>query len=121
MEYIGQGNMALKYNFIATQNEKAVFRISLGSYGISSDLPTLTLLEFTNAAYLQSMGIATQEEGDDFRVYHLDGYYEGGLHTTLGFYEGEPPYDRIRTEVLATLEGTKQPVSSSTNPQAKYV
>lgn len=93
---------ALKYIFIVLNEEGAEdFRISLGTY------------DATNAIH--------HELGDmpeDVRLYHLDGYYDGGAHhKTFSFYEGEPEYPEIRDTVIAILEGKKQAVSSSTRPK----
>ncbi len=93
---------ALKYIFVVLTEEGAEdFRISLGTY------------DSTNAIH--------HELGDmpeDVRLYHLDGYYDGGSHhKTFSFYEGEPEYSKIRETVIAILEGKKKEVSSSTRPK----
>lgn len=89
-----KGTRALRYVFtILDATGKAEdYRISLGSY------------DTTNAIWSQ-LQKPEPKEGD--RLFHLDGYYEGGRrHATLGMYPPpEPTYDQIREIVVKILEG----------------
>jgi hypothetical protein len=46
------------------------------------------------------------------RRFSLDGY-KANDHFTYGFFEGEPPYEEVRNEVLEILAGTKRPFTST--------
>ena len=94
-----KGEMAVRYSFNILdetgQNQK--FRISLGSY------------DMTNAISREQGELA---EGE--RLFHLDGYYPGGMHRTFGFFDdGEPDYDTVKKMVIEILEGDRSSISSS--------
>jgi hypothetical protein len=92
-----KGERALRYAFyILDQDGKPEFRISLGSY------------ETTNRIW-REMGKRKPDE----RLFHLDGYFNGG-HATYGMFEKEPTYDETREMVRGILEKEKKPISSST-------
>jgi tetratricopeptide (TPR) repeat protein len=46
------------------------------------------------------------------RRFSLDGY-KANDHFTYGFFDGEPPYEEVRKEVLDILAGTKRALTSS--------
>lgn len=94
-----KGNRALRYVFsILDKTGKAEeFRISLGSYNM------------TNYIWRESQN-PKPKEGE--RLFHLDGYFKGGLHATYGMYFPEPTYDQIREIVVKILERKDKPVSS---------
>lgn len=46
------------------------------------------------------------------REFSLDGYAKN-YHTTYGFYDGEPSYETLRTEVEQIVRGRKKPLSST--------
>ena len=75
--------------------------ISLGSYDATTE-------------FSRSMG----EIGADERLYHLDGYWESGKHSTYGFYKTKPDYDMIKNQVIDIIKGKKKE-RSSTTPQVK--
>jgi hypothetical protein len=91
-----QGERPVKYAFIVLDNtgKKREFTISLGSYNTT-----------TEAA--RALGTI----GADERLYHLDGYFEGGVHQTYSFFKGEPKYDEVRQMVVQILGGKLQAVS----------
>lgn len=83
------GNMGIKYAFriVDTKTNKS-WRISLGSYE--------RINEFMKAE--RGLGPAAS------RFYHLDAYnhideHDSTYHWTLGFFHGEPEYDKIRAFV----------------------
>jgi len=92
------GPRALRYRFsLLTDEGKEESYLSLGSYDITT-------------AMAREMG----DIGKDERMYHLDGYYDGGkTHRTFAMYKKEPSYDDMRASVVEILEGKKKPVSSS--------
>lgn len=89
----------LKYIFyVLTDDGRQDYRISLGSY---DDTNTI------------AHEVGTVPEG--VRLFHLDGYYDGGArHLTFGFYQGEPSYAEVREAVVQILEGKKKAVSGTT-------
>lgn len=52
------------------------------------------------------------------RQFSLDGY-AADSHSAYSFYDGEPPYEHVRAEVMQVLAGKKQPISKTlyTTPQ----
>jgi tetratricopeptide (TPR) repeat protein len=108
-EFELKGNRAIRYVFsILDETGKAEeFRISLGSYDTTNGIWT----ELQNPK---------PKEGE--RLFHLDGYFKDGSHTTYGMYPPpEPSYDQIREIVVKILENKFKPLSSSTpaKPETK--
>lgn len=93
------GQRPVRYSFIVlTSAGKEDYHLSLGSYE-----------ETTKIA--RELG----EIGPKDRIFHLDGYYEGGRrHSTFGMYNVEPKYEDIKRSVIQILEGKKKPASSMT-------
>lgn len=91
-----QGERPVKQAFIVLDNtgKKREFTISLGSYDTTTDAARV-------------LGTIKADE----RLYHLDGYFDGGVHKTYSFFKGEPKYDEIRQMVVQILEGKLQAVS----------
>jgi len=54
-----------------------------------------------------------QEAAAGGRRFSLDGYARDS-HSTYGFYDGEPPYQQVREEVIQILTGKKKVISSTT-------
>jgi len=71
--------------------------ISLGSYAA------------TNAFARQS---GTLKRGQ--RLYHLDGYFEGGKHHTYRMFKAAPSYAEARSLAIQAIEGKLKPTSSTT-------
>lgn len=96
-----KGNRALRYVFsILNQAENGEeFRISLGSY------------DFTNGVWRETR---EPKPKDGERLFHLDGYFKGGMHATYGMFFPEPSYDDVRGMVIKILEGKAKPVSATT-------
>ena len=42
---------------------------------------------------------------EDERMFHLDVYYPGGVHGTLGMFKKEPTYEETRQQVKKFLDG----------------
>ncbi len=94
-----EGDRALRYRFsvLNAEGNKEEFYISLGSY------------ELTNAVARETGSL---KEGE--RLFHLDGYYQGGReHRTFGMFKKEPTYDETRAMVVQVLEGKLEAQSSS--------
>jgi tetratricopeptide (TPR) repeat protein len=93
------GERALRYNFLVFTPGKDTldFRVSLGSYKTTNDIA-------------RELG----EIKPGQRLFHLDGYYENGrAHKTFGFFNTEPTYDTVRSQVLRILDGKARAGSSS--------
>jgi tetratricopeptide (TPR) repeat protein len=89
----------VKYVFLVLlpDEEKEDYRLSLGSY------------DATNAFFHE-----TEELDDNVRIYHLDGYYDGGAkHSTFRFFEGLPDYDKLKSMVESAIAGDLKPMSGS--------
>jgi tetratricopeptide (TPR) repeat protein len=54
------------------------------------------------------------------RGFSLDGYAHDS-HSTFGFYNGEPPYEKVREEVKQILAGEKQAISKTTYPSPQPI
>lgn len=80
------GPRAKRYSFFVGKGSGR-YTISLGSYAT------------TNAIARE-----TGRRAPGQRRFHLDGYYPGGTHRTLGFFNGEPSYDAIRKRVIAIVK-----------------
>lgn len=95
-----KGNRALRYVFsiLNKSGDGEEFRISLGSY------------DLTNNVWRETTKPTPKK---DERLFHLDGYFNGG-HATYGMYVPEPSYDDIRAKVVQILEEKTKPISSST-------
>ena len=64
------------------------------------------------------------EAASGMRRFSLDAYRETGLnnsgqrtqtHYTYGFFQGQPPYETVRTEFIAVAMGKRQAISSRSN------
>lgn len=90
------GERAVRYAFVVlTADGKEDYRLSLGSYDSTTQIS-------------RELG----EIGPNERIFHLDGYYEGGReHRTFEIYHKEPPYEEIRRTVMAILDGKKKTTS----------
>ena len=90
------GDRAVKWKFMVLKDDgDEDYVVSLGSY------------EATNEV---SRELGELKKGQ--RLYHLDGYYNGGAsHRTYGFYEGQPSYDAIKQQVKKVIEGSLDAVS----------
>jgi tetratricopeptide (TPR) repeat protein len=95
-----KGDRAVRYVFsiVGDSKHKEKYRLSLGSY------------DTTNAVWHQTTKPRPKETD---RLFHLDGYYDGG-HATYGMYFPEPSYDEVRATVVEILEKKKSPMSTST-------
>ncbi len=93
-----EGRRARRYKFIVLKKggDSEDFNISLGSYAATND-------------YFRQSGKLKPGQ----RVFHLDGYYAGGLHKTFGFFDQEPTYDATRVLVEEILAGKHKELSSS--------
>ncbi|MBI4616659.1 MAG: hypothetical protein HY720_23815 [Planctomycetes bacterium] len=95
-----EGERALRYRFsVSREGEETEpeFYISLGSYE-------------STTAVSRELG----EIGPDERMFHLDGYFEGGTsHRTYGFFKKEPDYDAVREQVLGVLSGEIRAISGT--------
>lgn len=94
-----EGERAVKCVFLVLKPGKMEedYRLSLGSY------------EATNRSVHES-----EKLDPNIRVYHLDGYYEGGnKHSTYAFYRGLPDYDKLKEVVKKAITGEIRPVSGS--------
>lgn len=96
-----KGPRALRYVFMISKPETEDFKISLGSYDLTSNIWRETTKP-------------TPKEGE--RLFHLDGYFKNG-HATYGMYHPAPTYEETRSIVIKILEGKSKPVSSSTRAQ----
>lgn len=96
-----KGPRALRYVFMISKPGTEDFKISLGSYDLTSNIWRETTKP-------------TPKEGE--RLFHLDGYFMNG-HATYGMYHPAPTYDETRAIVVKILEGKAKPVSSSTRAQ----
>jgi tetratricopeptide (TPR) repeat protein len=87
-----KGERALRYAFeISRRNSPETdFRVSLGSYAV------------TNAIW-QATQKPKPKIGD--RLFHLDGYFANGSHTTFRMHHPEPSYDEVRKLVVAIVQG----------------
>lgn len=93
-----KGPRGLRYAFMMSKPETDDFKISLGSYDITSNIWRETTKP-------------TPKEGE--RLFHLDGYFKNG-HATYGMYHPAPTYDETRNIVIKILEGKARAISSST-------
>ncbi len=60
-----------------------------------------------------------KEIGPDDRLFHLDGYLNGGRsHRTYTFYKNEPKYDDVKNAVKEILEGKRKPTSGIDAPHS---
>jgi tetratricopeptide (TPR) repeat protein len=84
-----KGSMAkkLSFNIKKRKTGKLLYKVSLGSY------------DFTN-----TMAKISGELSEGNRIWHLD-RYTGKKHTTISFFDGEPPYDVVRSLVVEVIEG----------------
>ena len=104
-----KGPRALRYVFsiLDKTGQAEEWRISLGSYDTTHNIWAM-------------MADPKPKAGE--RLFHLDGYFNGGGHATYGMYPPpEPTYDQIRETVVKILENKFKPVSSSTpaKPETK--
>ena len=87
-----EGDRALRYRFSIVKEGREAYYLSLGSYTITTQIA-------------RELG---QIEKDD-RMFHLDGYYEGGqVHKTFGMFTKEPSYTDVRKRVEKILAGKKR-------------
>lgn len=88
----------LRYIFFVTKpTGEDDYRISLGSY------------DQTNA-----ISHELRETPEGVRLFHLDGYYDGGKrHRTFNFYQGEPNYQTVRKRVVQIVSGKVKALSES--------
>lgn len=92
-----QGPRAVKYAFdVQELSGPFMYRISFGSY------------EFTNRVARETGQI---REGE--RLYHLDRYFPGNKHETLGFFASELPYEEVKRLASDAISGRRAPISSS--------
>jgi tetratricopeptide (TPR) repeat protein len=89
------GDRAVRYLFSVKKDggsrSEEDYTISLGSYEAT-----------TKVAREQG------EIGPDARLFHLDGYFDGGTsHKTYGFFKTEPTYDEAAKMVVEILEGKR--------------
>jgi len=93
-----EGPRAVKFVFyvLAADTGKIQYRISLGSY------------DMTNAIAREQKKLK-----DGKRLYHLDGYFPGGEHSTFGMFNGAPSYDEIKKQVVKIVEGKRGAISGS--------
>lgn len=85
----GEHRVYLAFVAVTEAGEEA-YRISLGSYDSTNEI--------------------AWELGDlprSKRLFHLD-RYENGTHATLSFYEFQPDYERVRSDVLAYLRESSE-------------
>ena len=90
----------VKYVFLVLKPDKEEedYRISLGSYDATNAF-------FHETGQIQDSGI---------RLFHLDGYYNGGMkHSTFRFFEGLPDYDELKSMIESIIAGDLKPVSGS--------
>ena len=99
-----KGDRALRYVFsILNKTEDGEeWRISMGSY------------KNTDAVWRE---LQNPKPKDHERLFHLDGYFKNGGHATYGMFFPEPSYDDIRAKVIKILEGTSDPISTTTPAQ----
>ncbi len=105
------GERAVRYHFAVFRDglKTPVMVVSLGSYASTDNFD--------------------RESNPDRaydRLFHLDGYAtvmhegrESNQHQTLGFFQGEPPYAKVRALVIDYLKGASAPASSSRMPKRK--
>ncbi len=94
-----EGPRGVKYVFIVSKegSSERDYRLSLGSYDATND--------FMHETAQIAPGV---------RAYHLDGYYDGDTrHSTFGFFEGVPDYDKLRSMIEAIIAGQVRPLSGS--------
>lgn len=86
-----KGERALRYVFsILNKTEDGEeWRISLGSYRMTDAIWRAT---------------RNPKPKPDERLFHLDGYFRGGMHATYGMFFPEPTYDETRAKVVKILE-----------------
>jgi len=89
------GEFMVFYSFEVRAPGAEDYRISLGSY------------EGTN-----QVGWESGRRPRSVRLFHLD-LYRPKLHATYAFYEGQPPYETVRENVMAILDGKVKPMSST--------
>ena len=90
-----EGERMVVYSFQVRAPGAEDYRISLGSY------------EATN-----QVGWESGRRPRNVRLYHLD-LYRPKFHATYAFYEGQPPYETVRENVMAILDGKVKPMSST--------
>lgn len=95
------GKRAVRYAFVVlTADGKEDYRLSLGSYDSTTQIS-------------REIG----EIGPNERIFHLDGYYDGGrVHRTFEMYRAEPKYEEIKITVTQILDG-KIKAASQTKSQ----
>ncbi len=88
------GERALRYSF-SVRNESGsgeAWAVSLGSYEVTTQI--------------------AREKGEikkDERMFHLDGYFDGGsIHKLYGMYKKEPTYEDCRKAVEEVLKSEKK-------------
>ena len=93
-----RGERAMRYAFFVMKpdGKQPEHRITLGSYEMTTQIAR-----------------EAGEIGEDERMFHLDGYYEGGEHRTFGMFKKEPTYEATRVRVVQVLEGKLRAASSS--------
>lgn len=95
------GERAVRYRFLVLKPDGTTdYVVSLGSYQSTTDMA-------------REMGTISAKQ----RLYHLDGYFDGGrLHKTYAFYTREPTYNEVKLAVSRVVNGQQTPMSSSQRP-----
>lgn len=95
------GDRAIQYSFSvyrepAGQEGEYLYKVTLGSYDYTTRLA-------------RELG----EIGPDERRFHMDTYFDNGYHETLGFFNGNPGWEKARGIAIQRVKGEAHILSSS--------
>jgi tetratricopeptide (TPR) repeat protein len=99
-ELKGETPVRFSFNLMDADGQSIKARYTLGSYQATNQI---------------AREVGQIKPGE--RLFHLDGYKEGGrVHELYQFFVGEPSYDSVKVAVQEILQGKRKPQSGSTLP-----